>query len=63
MSYTTQEAAEQLGISRQAILKAIDRKTLRAKKVGRDWQISGKAIEQYRAEHLGKPGRRGASRE
>lgn len=56
--YTTQQAAEQLGISRQAILKAIDRKTLKAKKVGRDWQISARAIEQYRALHLGKPGRK-----
>jgi excisionase family DNA binding protein len=57
MPYTTLEAADLLGVSRQAILKAIDRKTLRAKKVGRDWQISSKAIETYRAEHLGKRGR------
>lgn len=61
MSYTTQQAAEQLGISRQGIIKAIRRGTLSAKKVGRDWQISARAIETYRIEHLGKPGRRGGA--
>ena len=58
MPYTTQQAANQLGIGRQAILKAIKRGTLKARKVGRDWQISARAIEQYRADHLGKPGRK-----
>ena len=58
MSYTTQQAASQLGISRQGVIKAIRRGALRAKKVGRDWQISARAIEQYRIEHLGKPGRK-----
>jgi excisionase family DNA binding protein len=58
-TFTTQQAADQLGISRQGIIKAIKRGTLKARKVGRDWQISARAIEQYRIDHLGKPGRKG----
>jgi excisionase family DNA binding protein len=57
MPYTTLEAAEQLGISRQAVIKAIKRGTLKAKQYGRAYLISSKAIETYREEHLGKRGR------
>ena len=59
LTLTTQQVADQLRVSRQAILKAIKRGTLKARKVGRDWQITSHAIEQYRIEHLGKPGRKG----
>lgn len=59
MIYTTQQAAELLGISQRRVQAAVKSGVLQARKVGRDWQITGKAIEAYRVEHLGKPGRPG----
>ena len=56
--YTTKEAAEQLGIQYRSILKAIDRGTLKAEKVGRDWLIEPGAIADYRAQYLGRRGRK-----
>jgi excisionase family DNA binding protein len=40
------EAAAELGMSRQAILKRIDTGTLRATKTGAGWMISRAAIEE-----------------
>lgn len=55
---TTNEAAAALGISRHGILMAIRRGALAATKRGRDWWITPAAIEAYRAERLGRPGRK-----
>lgn len=55
---TTQQAAEQLGISRQAVQRAIKRGTLKAEKHGRDYDITPEAVEDYRRDHLGQRGRK-----
>jgi len=55
---TTKEAAARLGISTQAVQRAIFRKTLPAEKIGRDWMIKDSAVEHYRQTHLRKPGRK-----
>lgn len=54
---TTQQAADRLGISRSAILKAIKRGVIRARRFGRDWVLTPEAVEDYRTHSLGKPGR------
>lgn len=55
---TTNEAVTALGLSPITIRRAIANGTLRAKKVGRDWHITSGAVEAYRRDSLGKPGRR-----
>lgn len=40
------EAAEMLGVSRQAVLQSIDRGTLQAERVGSTWALARVAIEQ-----------------
>lgn len=55
---TTNDAATALGISRRGVLMAIRRGSLPATKRGRDWWITQTAIESYRAERLGRPGRK-----
>jgi excisionase family DNA binding protein len=55
---TTNEAATALGLSPFTIRRAIANGTLRARKVGRDWHITSSAVEAYRRDSLGKPGRR-----
>jgi excisionase family DNA binding protein len=53
---TTQQAADRLGVSRSAILKAIGRGKLRAVRFGRDWTIAPDALDKYQNSNLG-PGR------
>lgn len=55
---TTQQAADLLGVSRQAVQRAIKRGTMAAEKIGRDYFLTREAIEDYREKHLGKPGRK-----
>ena len=45
------EAAAILGTSPDNLRGAIARGSLRARKVGRDWQVTPTEVERYRAEH------------
>ena len=55
--FTIAEAAERLGLSVSTVRHQAQAGRLRASKVGRDWLVSEREIERYRAESLGKPGR------
>lgn len=44
-AYTTAEAAEELGISRAGVERAIQRRTIPAEKFGRDYKITREALE------------------
>jgi excisionase family DNA binding protein len=54
---TTKEAATALGLKPVTIRAAIANGSLKATKRGRDWHITPAAVEAYRADSLGKPGR------
>jgi excisionase family DNA binding protein len=53
---TAQEAADELGLSRQTILVQIGRGKIVAEKHGRDWWIARPEVERYRRESLGRRG-------
>ena len=55
---TVSEAAGRLGISEATIRHQIRNGRMRAHKIGRDWDIQPDELQRYRAESLGKPGRR-----
>lgn len=55
---TLVEAARELGVSAGVLRNQIHRGRLRARKVGRDWIVSRREVERYRAESLGRPGRK-----
>lgn len=55
---TLTQAAAQLGIQAQTLKIQAQHGRLRAEKVGRDWLVSPAEVSRYRAEHLGKRGRR-----
>lgn len=55
---TTAEAAAALGLARRAVQRAIRVGTLPATRQGRDWFVSQAAIEDYRANHLRRYGRK-----
>lgn len=57
---TTAEAAERLGIAPTTVRRQIEQGRIAARKVGRDWHVTKGAVERYRAESLGRPGRRSA---
>lgn len=60
---STQECADRKGVSRQAILNAINRKTLPAQKMGRDWFIKEEDCNSYTPAHsFADRGRRNANR-
>jgi len=48
---TLKEAAAQLGVTPDNLRGAIARGALKARKVGRDWQVSAREVERYRVEH------------
>jgi excisionase family DNA binding protein len=52
---TVTQVAEMRGISRQAVLETISRGTLRATKVGNQWLIQRKDLEQFVPHPGGKP--------
>jgi excisionase family DNA binding protein len=54
---TTNEAADALGISPDTLRIQISNHRLHARKRGRDWWITDREVERYRAESLGRPGR------
>jgi excisionase family DNA binding protein len=55
---TIGEAAKQLSLSPATLRRQISNGRLTAHKVGRDWDINEGEVRRYRAESLGKPGRR-----
>jgi excisionase family DNA binding protein len=55
---TTDEAAAKLGLSPQTLRNQVASGRLVATKRGRDWWITPAALDRYRAESLGRPGRR-----
>lgn len=59
ISYVTvSEAADMLGISPATIRHQIRNQRLKARKLGRDWDIDPQELGRYRAQSLGRPGRR-----
>ena len=48
---TLKEAAAALGVTPDNLRGAICRGTLKAKKLGRDWIVTPREVERYRAEH------------
>ena len=53
--FTLTEAAKKLGISRQAVHKAIEKGTLKARKIRvskSEWQISAEALRSYSVSEL-----------
>lgn len=61
---TTAEVAERLGIAEGTVRVQIAKGKLRARKVGRDWNITPAEVERYRRESRGRAtgGRRLAKR-
>lgn len=57
---TVPEVAAELGIDAQTVRAQIRAGKLDAQKHGRDWLVEQRAVDRYRAEHLGRPGRRAA---
>ncbi len=55
---TVNEAARELGILPATVRIQILRGVIPAHKIGRDWIIAPEAVDRYRADHLGRPGRR-----
>lgn len=55
MKLTTTEAAERLGVSPRRVLALITAGRLRARKVGRDWQISPRALAEVQVRTAGRP--------
>lgn len=53
-SATITQAAELLGLSPSTLRVQIHKGRLKGRKVGRDWQISAREIERYRAESKGR---------
>lgn len=49
---TLTEAAELLGVTPDNLRGAIQRGTLRATKIGRDWHVDQWAVDLYRRQHL-----------
>jgi len=45
------EAAAILGVTAATLRQQIARGALKARKVGRDWQVSAREVERYRVEH------------
>jgi excisionase family DNA binding protein len=55
---TVSEAARLLGLSDATVRRQIGNGRLRAEKPGRDWDISPEEVGRYRAESLGRRGRK-----
>lgn len=51
---TTNEAAQSLGIDPGTIRRQIEKGKLRARKVGRDWNLTPGEVERYRRDTLGR---------
>jgi excisionase family DNA binding protein len=51
---TLKDAARLLNVTPDNLRGAIARGALVARKVGRDWTVSNRAVERYRTDHLRK---------
>ena len=51
------EAAQLLGVSAATLRSQVRYGRLRAAKRGRDWSVTRREVERYRAENLGRVGR------
>lgn len=58
---TVTEAAEALGLTPRTLQEQIARGRIKAARHGPIWWITEAEVERYRAESLGRPGRRPAS--
>lgn len=54
---TLSEAAALLGVTAATLRQQIANRKLKARKVGRDWTVTPREVERYRAESLGRIGR------
>ena len=48
---STIEAARILGVTRERVRQLCDEKKLKAEKLGRDWRIMPRAVEEYQRMH------------
>lgn len=55
---TLTEAAARLGVAASTLRAQIANGRLRGRLVGKTWTVTERELERYRAESLGKPGRR-----
>jgi len=55
---TTTEAATKLGLAPATVRRQIGLGRIAARKAGRDWQVTAREVERYRAETLGRLGPR-----
>lgn len=56
--FATADAARRLGIQPQTVRAAIRRGRITARRIGRDLFVPIAEVERYRAEYLGRPGRK-----
>jgi excisionase family DNA binding protein len=59
---TIAEAASKLGLAPATLTAQVRRGRIRATRFGRQWDISPAAVEAYRRDYLGKPGRKVAAK-
>ena len=57
---TLAEAGDRLGLSASTLRHQVHAGRLRATLIGKTWTVTEREVERYRAESLGKPGRRHA---
>jgi excisionase family DNA binding protein len=60
---TVTEAAERLGLSPRTLQEQISRGRIKAVRHGPIWWITEAEVKRYRAESLGKPGRKAREKE
>ena len=54
---TLTEAAAELGLAASTLRHQVQAGRLRARLVGKTYVVSGREVDRYRREHLGRPGR------
>lgn len=55
---TLAEAGDRLGLSPSTLRNQVKNGRLRATLIGKTWVVTEREVERYRADSLGKPGRR-----
>lgn len=58
---TVDQVAEQLGLDPQTVRAQLRTGALAGEKYGRDWLVAPAEVARYRADRLGRPGRRSAT--
>lgn len=61
MAITLAQAASRLGVAPSTLRNQVKAGRLRASLVGKTWTVTEREVERYRAESLGRPGRRHAA--